>query len=213
MGPLFCSSNRRSRELLGVEGVKWQAMKPDTDPPYILFSSYSPQTEKTGPSQGPLTQTEGSPLLLEHIKVANKALVVFLSTHCKIIVSLHFFFSTLFLVALFQHFEGHADYFYMTHCVDLFISWGVQGHALIRAWLAQKTWLATVQFPNRIQLTAANRKRQTVSLNNPGRLQIVSATHEESETESQIIRFASSALLLWQIKEVWKPYFFRAAGS
>lgn len=70
-----------------------------------------------------------------------------------------------------------------------------------------KMWLATVQFPNRIQLTALNRKRQWASLNNPPCLQITSATHKESETKSQIITFASSALLLWQIKEVWKPYF------
>lgn len=50
-------------------------------------------------------------------------------------------------------------------------------------------------------------KRQRGSLNNLAWLQILSATHEESESKSQIIRFASSALLLWQIKEVWKPYF------
>lgn len=44
-------------------------------------------------------------------------------------------------------------------------------------------------------------------------LHILSVAQEESETKRQIIMFAFSDLLLWQIKEAWRPYFFRARGS
>lgn len=103
-----------------------------------------------------------------------------------------------------------ADHFYITYCVcSIYFSsrCSVTHTHRHQSLPSAKMWLATVQFPNRIQLTALNRKRQWASLNNPPCLQITSATHKESETKSQIITFASSALLLWQIKEVWKPYF------
>lgn len=108
--------------------------------------------------------------------------------------------------------QAIADHFYITYCVcSIYFSSRcsvTHTHTHRHQSLpSAKMWLATVQFPNRIQLTALNRKRQWASLNNPPCLQITSATHKESETKSQIITFASSALLLWQIKEVWKPYF------
>lgn len=67
-----------------------------------------------------------------------------------------------------------------------------------------KMWLSMVQCLNQIHVTAWGPR---ASLNNLASLQMVSSTHEGTETKSQIIGFASSALLLWQIKEVWKPYF------
>lgn len=101
-----------------------------------------------------------------------------------------------------------AHHFNITYCVcSIYFPCRCSVTHAHRSSPSTKMWLATVQFPNRIQLTALSRKRQWASLNNPAWLQITSATHKESETKSQIIRFASSALLLWQIKEVWKPYF------
>lgn len=80
MGPLFCSSIAAAQraawcwrgEVTG-EGTRRKLIHPP--------SSYSSLTEKVGPSQGPLTQSEGLPLPLEFIKQGNKALGVFFYTY------------------------------------------------------------------------------------------------------------------------------------
>lgn len=130
MGPLFCSSNRGLGSCRVLEGVKWQAKKPRHRPIHPP-SSYSSQTERAGPSQGLLTQSEGLPLPLEFIILANKASIVF--TH------------------LFQQKtlcrSDHGGSFpanwwiqiiFTLHVVLSLFSPRVQGHIYIRVWLAQK---------------------------------------------------------------------------